>query len=105
MSAPTGHDLSDLIKWTARDEWWGRVDEVMAEHFEPAMKAFELTFEEIDDALGGGWAMTLWGCAFENFLTRRFGPTSGEPHRPSRRGTGSRSQAPLSTRLPHARVH
>ena len=48
----------------------GRVDAVMVEHFEPAMKAFGLSFEEIEDALGGGWAITLWGCAFEDFLTR-----------------------------------
>ena len=73
------HDLGDLIKWTARDGWRDRVDAVMAEHFEPAMAAFELTFEEIDDALGGGWAGTLWGCAFEDFLTRRFGPESENP--------------------------
>ncbi len=73
------HDLGDLIKWTARDGWRDRVDAVMAEHFEPAMAAFELTFEEIDDALGGGWAGTLWGCAFEDFLTRRFGPDDENP--------------------------
>lgn len=79
MSAQPGHDLSDLIKWTARDEWGHRVDEVMAEHFEPAMQAFELAFEEIDDALGGTWAMTFWGCAFEDFLTRRFGPDGENP--------------------------
>ena len=43
------------------------------------MEAFSLTFEEIDDALGGGWAGTLWGCAFEDFLTRRFGPEDENP--------------------------
>ena len=51
----------------------------MAEHFEPAMQEFGLEFEEIDDALGGTWAMTLWGCAFEDFLTRRFGPDGENP--------------------------
>ena len=79
MSARPAHDLGDLIKWTARGEWRGRVDAVMAEHFEPAMEAFGLSFEEIDDALGGGWATTLWGCAFEDFLTRRFGPEDENP--------------------------
>lgn len=79
MSAKPAHDLGDLIKWTARDEWRGRVDAVMAEHFEPVMEAFGLTFEEIDDALGGGWAGTLWGRAFEDFLTRRFGPEDENP--------------------------
>lgn len=79
MSATPGHDLSDLIKWMARDEWRHRVDAVMAEHFEPAMHQFELAFEEIDDALGGSWALTLWGCAFEDFLTRRFEPDDENP--------------------------
>jgi len=79
MSAQSGHDLSDLIKWTARDEWRRRVDDVMAEHFEPALQEFGLEFEEISDALGGTWAMTLWGCAFEDFLTRRFGRDGENP--------------------------
>lgn len=73
MSAPTGHPLGDLIGWTARGAWRARLDGVIAEHFDPAMQALGLDFEEIDDALGGGWTGTLWGCAFEDFLTRRFG--------------------------------
>lgn len=79
MSARPGDDLSDLIKWTARDAWRSHVDDVMAEHFEPAMEAFGLEFEEIDEALGGNWGGTLWGCAFEDFLTRRFGPDDQNP--------------------------
>jgi hypothetical protein len=79
MTAPLGHDLGGLIKWCARDEWRSRVDDVMAEHFTPAMEAFDLKFEEIDDVLGDGLARTLWGCAFEDFLTRRFGPDHENP--------------------------
>ena len=79
MSARAGHDLSGIIKWCAREDWRPRVDAVMAEHFEPAMKAFGLDFQEIGEALGGTWAVTLWGCAFEDFLTRRFGPGDENP--------------------------
>lgn len=79
MSARPGHDLGDLIKWTARDEWRSHVDDVMAEHFGPAMDAFGLEFEAIDEALGGNWGRTLWGCAFEDFLTRRFAPDDQNP--------------------------
>lgn len=79
MSVKPIHDLGDLLKWSARAEWRGRVDAVMAEHFEPAMEAFDLTFEDIEDTLGGGWGGTLWGCAFEDFLTRRFGPENENP--------------------------
>lgn len=97
MTAPPSHDLSGLIKWCARDEWRGRVDAVMAEHFEPARMEFSLDFDGVDDALGGGWAMTLWGCAFEDFLTRRFGPDSENPveaylrRRGWKEGTATRS--------------
>ena len=79
MIAQPGHDLGGIIKWSAREDWRPRVDAVMAEHFEPAMKAFGLTFEEIGEALGGTWALTLWGCAFEDFLTRRFGADNDNP--------------------------
>ena len=74
-----GHDLGDLIKWTSRDEWRSHVDDVMAEHFTPAMEAFGLEFEEIDDALGGNWGRTLWGCAYEDFLTRQYAPDNQAP--------------------------
>ncbi len=49
MSARAGHDLSGIIKWCAREDWLPRVDAVMAEHFEPAMKAFGLDFQEIGE--------------------------------------------------------
>jgi hypothetical protein len=73
------HDLSNLIKWLSREDWWPLLEEVMDEHFGPAMEAFNLEFEEIDEALGGNWAITLWGCAFEDFLTRRFEPDGRNP--------------------------
>ncbi len=79
MSAHPGHDLDGLIRWVARDEWRPHVDAVMTEHFTPAMEAFGLDLEEIDDDLGGSWGQTLWGCAFEDFLTRRFGPDNETP--------------------------
>ncbi|MBV8397814.1 MAG: hypothetical protein JOZ17_03625 [Acetobacteraceae bacterium] len=50
MSAPLGHGLGGLIKWCGRDEWRWHVDEVMTDHFTPAMKAFGLEFEGIDEA-------------------------------------------------------
>ena len=79
MSASRGHDLNGLIKWSAQNEWQSRLDAVKAEHFERAMSEFGLTFPEIGDALGGNWGTTLWGCAFEDFLTRRYGPDGQNP--------------------------
>jgi hypothetical protein len=67
-------DLSGLIKFLARDNWKSRLEDVMGEHFGPAMEAFDLEYDEIGAALGGGWDMTLWGMAFEDFLGRKFEP-------------------------------
>ena len=67
-------DLTGLIKFLARDDWKSSFEEVMGEHFGPAMQAFDLEYEAIGAALGGGWDMTLWGVAFEDFLGRQFEP-------------------------------
>jgi hypothetical protein len=72
MRAP--RDLTGLIKFLARDDWKSRLEDVMGEHFGPAMAAFDLEYDKIGAALGGGWDMTLWGVAFEDFLGREFDP-------------------------------
>ena len=64
-------DLSKLIKWLMQEPWGGFLQDIMGLHLGPAMTAFELEFEEIDDVLGGMWGATLWGVAFEDALTRR----------------------------------
>ena len=67
-------DLTGLIKFLARDDWKSSLEEVMGEHFGPAMQAFDLEYEAIGAALGGSWDMTLWGVAFEDFLGRQLEP-------------------------------
>jgi len=70
------HDLSGLFQYAARDDWSGCLEEALGDHFGPAMLEFDLEHEEIVDLLGEHWAMTLWGCAFEDLLTREFEPDS-----------------------------
>lgn len=65
-----GHDLSGLIKFAGRDEWRPHLERAMGDHFGAAMEEFDLDFEAIGNVLGEHWAMTLWGCAFEDLLTR-----------------------------------
>jgi hypothetical protein len=74
MRMRSQRDLTGLIKFLARDNWKSALEEVTEEHFGPAMRAFDLEYEEIGEALGGGWAMTLWGLAFEDFLGREIEP-------------------------------
>ena len=70
----TSHDLSGLIKFLGRDDWKDCLQDVMGDHFGPAMEEFDLEYDEIGDLLGDHWTMTLWGCAFEDFLTQTFDP-------------------------------
>ncbi|WP_252193007.1 hypothetical protein [Rhizobium sp. CSW-27] len=69
---PTAHDLYGLMKFLARPEWRACFEEVFRDHFGPALEAADMDFEDLADLLGDGLAMTLWGCAFEDFLTRDF---------------------------------
>lgn len=67
-------NLNALVKFLGRDDWALQFEEVMGDHFWPVMDEFGLDHEEIFELLGSHWAMTLWGCAFEDFLTQAFEP-------------------------------
>ncbi|RWJ00156.1 hypothetical protein [Mesorhizobium sp.] len=69
---PTSHDLKGLMKFLARDEWRDSFEEIFDDHFGPVLEAGDMEFEDIAEILGDDWAMTLWGCAFEDFLTQDF---------------------------------
>jgi hypothetical protein len=74
---PTSHDLKGLMKFIARDEWHECFGEVFDDHFGPALDACDMEFEDLAEILGDDWAMTLWGCAFEDFLTQDFEVQAG----------------------------
>lgn len=69
---PTSQDLKGLMKFLTRDEWRDCFEEVFEDHFGAVLDAGDMEFEDIAEILGGDWAMTLWGCAFEDFLTQDF---------------------------------
>src|SRR5215475_16001153 len=67
------HLLQGLMKWLTRDEWRDRFAEVYDDHLLPACDQTDLDVKEIISILGEGWfTRTVWGCAFEDFLTRDF---------------------------------
>jgi len=69
---PASHDLKGLMKFLARDEWRGCFGEVFDDHFGPVLETGNMEFDDLAEILGDDWAMTLWGCAFEDFLTQEF---------------------------------
>lgn len=69
---PTSHDLKGVMKFLTRDEWRQCFEEVFDDHFGPVLDVGDMEFEDIAEILDDDWAMTLWGCAFEDFLTQDF---------------------------------
>src|ERR1700759_4842626 len=73
------HELRGLMAWARRVEWRPYLQAVIAEHVEAALEEFGLSGEQLDSTLGDLASSTLWGCAFEDFLTRRFEPDAKNP--------------------------
>jgi hypothetical protein len=67
----SAHSLQGLMKWLTRAEWRDRFAEVYDHHLLPACRRTGLDAEEVMEILGESWFMTtVWGSAFEDFLTR-----------------------------------
>lgn len=64
------HQLKGLMKWAERDGWAEIFDEVFDAHFGDVLDEWDLDFDDLDEIVGPEHASNLWGCAFEDFLTR-----------------------------------
>ena len=62
--------LTGLMKFLGRDEWREAFAEIQHAHFFVVCRNAGVGAERIADLLGQSAAMTLWGCAFEDFLAR-----------------------------------
>jgi hypothetical protein len=67
------HTLDGLIKWSMRDSWADRFEQILEEHLMPACEETGLESEDVVATIGEDLFMsTVWACAFEDFLTREF---------------------------------
>ncbi len=63
--------LSGLMKWLAMDPWRGGFLDVLDRHIGKVLDEQDIPdFDELGGLIDLHWAMTLWGCAFEDFLTK-----------------------------------
>ncbi|WP_298808772.1 hypothetical protein [uncultured Sphingomonas sp.] len=69
-----GHDLSGLMKFATSPAWADHLGEALGDHLELAMDEFDFGYEDLADIVGDHWAGVLWGCAFEDLLTRAVAP-------------------------------
>jgi hypothetical protein len=71
IKLPNSRALGGLIKWLSREEWRSEFEQVLESHLIPACDAAGIEVDEAISALGEDWfRTTVWGCAFEDFLTR-----------------------------------
>ena len=67
------HLLQGLIKWSMRDYWADRFEDILEDHMLPACEETGLEIDDIVPTIGEDLFMTtVWACAFEDFLTREF---------------------------------
>lgn len=67
------NDISDLLTFISQNDlWFGRLQEVVAEHLMPALEEFDLDHDDLPEVLGEPWPGVLWGCGFEDFLSRQY---------------------------------
>src|SRR3546814_2814521 len=69
-----GHDLSGVMKFATSPAWGEHLGEALGDHLGLAMEEFEFEADELADIVGDHWAGVLWGCAFEDLLTRTIQP-------------------------------
>lgn len=69
---PGAHSLDGLMKWMGREEWRDSFSEIIERHLGPACSGADLEIGELPDLIGDHWFMTLWGCAFEDLVSRTF---------------------------------
>lgn len=64
------HSLSGLMKWCEREEWREPLREMMALHLGEACAQAGIAIVDLPGVIGDDHLGVLWGCVFEDLLTR-----------------------------------
>jgi len=66
----SAHSLGGLMKWLAKEPWRAAFEELLEHHVASVLDEYELeSFDDLGGMIDSHWLMTVWGCAFEDFLT------------------------------------
>ncbi|MGB7098570.1 MAG: hypothetical protein WBD95_07355 [Xanthobacteraceae bacterium] len=58
------------MKFLSREEWREAFDEMLDRHLAPACAKADVSIDELLEVIGEHHTTVLWGCIFEDFLTR-----------------------------------
>jgi hypothetical protein len=64
------HWLEGLVKWTRREEWRDVFSDIFSRHVGPPCSAAGVDLTDLPQLIGDHWYMSLWGCAFEDLVSR-----------------------------------
>lgn len=68
----SAHSLAGLMKFLHREEWRDAFNELLDRHLAPACAKADVAIDELPDLIEDHHTSVLWGCIFEDFLTRDF---------------------------------
>ena len=71
---PTPYDTSGLVTFSGSDRWQPDFDALLDEHFAGVLAPHGKEFEDLADLIDSHHVMNLWGCVFEDLLTRAWPP-------------------------------
>ena len=67
---PSSTSLASLMKWVRREEWRDAFSDLLDRHLGHACRGANIELEDLPSLIEDQVLSTLWGCAFEDFLSR-----------------------------------
>ena len=67
---PSASSLAGLMKWVGREEWRDAFADLLERHVAQACLGVDVELKDLPSLLGDQEFAMVWGCAFEDFLSR-----------------------------------
>lgn len=67
---PSSHSVAGLMKWLRREEWREGFESLLKLHISAACDQVDIEIDDLVSLIGADLFTAVWGCVFEDFLTR-----------------------------------
>ena len=89
--------IDGLIKWAQREPWVDDIEATFARQIGPACRRADVAPDDLAETIGADLATSLWGWAFEDFVSSRRGERNVADDYLKRAAAGRRAPAPGPT--------